>query len=250
MHNIAKSMIPRLLGFVYLLLPILVAAQSSLQPNVMEGYTFSYSIVETADDKGDLLEHAEQTLISVAARNGGQLYASWLPATKPNDAPFAGLSKSQRGLMFAWKNTYREELDLLADALKDIDTVSMVSNRMFEAIYLPAGLNFTTGSGFYVHREERYSLTDVDEAVRLSKEAWTTWEPHWGVTVVGLFRELGLAEDMDNLNRIVWYPSFEGWSETRNFTEDIESANRFRRRRALLIPDSGIAIATNRKILR
>ena len=81
--------------------------------------------------------------------------------------------------------------------------------------------------------------------MRLSKEAWVTWEPHWGVTVIGLFREIN-DTDYANLNRIVWYPSYDGWLETRKFTEDMESAVRFRERRGLLIPGSGVAIATDR----
>ena len=98
-----------------------------------------------------------------------------------------------------------------------------------------------------MHREAKYKLENVNEAVRLSKEAWETWEPHWGVTVIGLFREIGITADFANLNRIVWYPSYDAWLDTRN-NDDMESANRFRQRRSLRIPgsDSGIAIATDR----
>lgn len=249
MKNAAASSLKfRLLVFVFCLLPRVIVAQPSLLSNAMEGYTFSYSIVETEGGGDGLLKLAQQKLVTVAAQNNGLLYASWLPAAKPADAPFAGLSENQLGLMFAWSDDAEEVIAILSDTLKTIDSVSMRSNRLFEAVYLPAGPTVPTGPGFYVHREEKYSLANVEQAVRLSKEAWISWEPHWGVTVVGLFRELGLGNGFDNLNRIVWYPSYEGWMETRNFTEEQKSANLFRQRRGLLIPGSGIAIATDREV--
>jgi hypothetical protein len=91
-------------------------------------------------------------------------------------------------------------------------------------------------------------LEDVENAFRLSREAWVTWEPHWGVKVVGLFREIGDTSEIVNLNRIAWYPSYDAWLATRNFLEDMESAVRFRERRTLLVPGSGIAIATDRML--
>ena len=124
----------------------------------------------------------------------------------------------------------------------------MVSSRLFEAVYLPAGLEVPTTDGFYVHREEKYSLENVGDAVRLSREAWVTWEPHWGVLVVGRFREINSSAEAVNLNRIAWYPSYQAWLETRNFAEDMESAVRFRERLGMLIPGSGVAIATGRLI--
>ena len=147
--------------------------------------------------------------------------------------------------MFAWPNDVLQQLDVLEEILQSADSVTTVSNRLFEAIYLPAGLRVPTMGGFYVHREEKYSLDNVDEAVRLSMEAWETWEPHWRVTVIGLFREIGVSQEFDNLNRIVWYPSFDAWLATRS-NDDTESANRFRQRRGMLVPGSGIAIATDR----
>ena len=116
---------------------------------------------------------------------------------------------------------------------------------MFVPVYLSDGLNVPTGKGFYVHREERYANEDWETAVRLSREAWRTWEPAWGTRVTGLFREVPGKPDSVNLNRIVWYASYEAWLDTRNFQAEEESARRFRERRQLLIEGSGIAIATD-----
>ncbi|MDA1095596.1 MAG: hypothetical protein O3A25_20405, partial [Acidobacteria bacterium] len=96
-----------------------------------------------------------------------------------------------------------------------------------------------------------FDINDVTagmaEAVRLSREAWVTWEPHWDVKVAGLFRELGVEGDVARLNRIAWYPSYEVWLATRN-NDDLESQRRFRERRHYLIEGSGVAVATDRHL--
>lgn len=226
--------------------PIPAFAQSDLLPTALEGYTFSYSILEVEPGDAELLESARNTLLSEATASGGIVYATWVAADKPGDAPFAGLSANQMGLMLAWSNNTLEQAETFKNALQSVDRVTMVSSRLFEAVYLPAGLEVPTTDGFYVHREEKYSHEDVSDAVRLSQEAWVTWEPHWGVLIIGLFRELDSSAEAVNLNRIAWYPSYDAWLETRNFSEDRESAVRFRERRGMLIPGSGIAIATGR----
>ena len=231
--------------FILFIFPIPVYAQPSPLPSAQEGYTFSYSILEVEQGNIELLESARNDLLTEASSNGGVVYATWVSADKPLDAPFAGLSNNQMGLMLAWSNDSLGQAETFRAALESIDRVTMVSSRLFEAVYLPAGLELPTEDGFYVHREEKYSLEDVSDAVRLSQEAWVTWEPHWGVVVVGLFREIDSTTEVVNLNRIVWYPSYEAWLETRNFAEDMESAARFRERRSMLIPGSGIAIATD-----
>ena len=230
---------------ILLAFPILVSAQPSLSP-ALEGYTFSYSILEVEPGNTELLESAKNELLADVSSSGGHIYATWVATEKPSDAPFAGLSNNQLGLMIAWDNDAVRRIETFNIALRSIDDVSVVSNRLFTAVYLPAGLEVPTRDGFYVHREERYSTEDVIDAVRLSQEAWVTWEPHWGVLVIGLFREMDNSTESVNLNRIVWYPSYEAWLETRNFAEDMESATRFRERRSMLIPGSGIAIATDR----
>ena len=246
--SIDTSSARHLLALICFFLSVFVYAQSSPQTNILQNYTFSYSIVEAESETVGLLELARNEILSEATLNGGIAYATWVSVEKPADAPFAGLSDNQMGLMLAWPNDVPQQVDALNKALQSIDSVRTVSSRLFEAIYLPAGLSVPTMGGFYVHREEKYKLENVDEAVRLSKEAWETWEPHWGVTVIGLFREIGITADFANLNRIVWYPSYDAWLDTRNFTEDMESANRFRQRRSMLIPGSGIAIATDRML--
>lgn len=223
-------------------------SQSSQPSAVMQNTIFTYSIIESSLQKDELLERARRDILMEASRKGGVIYATWSAAAKPTNAPFAGLEANQLGLMLAWPKESRSLADAFVTRLESIAEVSVVSSRLFDAIYLPFGLSVPTGEGFYVHREAKYAPEDEDEVFRLSEEAWVTWEPRWEVTVIGLFRELE-TDGFSNLNRIVWYPSYEHWRATRD-NDDEASATRFRQRRALRLPDSdsGIAIATDRTL--
>jgi len=242
-----KNRIPLLLAcLLALAAPAIVLAQTSALTPVLNSHVFSYSLIEVAQTDTASLESLRAEIVTDAIRESATEFATWTLAAKPADAPFAGLMQNQIVVMLAWPSTSAEQINSFNEALQSRSELRVLSSRLFDAIYLPEGLRVPTGEGFYVHREEKYSQDHVSDAVRLSKEAWVTWEPHWGVKVIGLFRELGETTELDNLNRIVWYPSHAAWLETRNFTEDPESAARFRERRTLLIPGSGIAIATNR----
>lgn len=209
-------------------------------------HTFSYSIIDTSIATDALVQTLQRDLLPTILEPEEKVFAIWLPVAKPDDAPFAGLALNQVGLMIAWPTRTVPAIAALDLALSSQNGVTKVSTRMFEPVYLADGFNIPTAAGFYVHREEHYSNADVREAIRLSQEAWVTWEPAFGVKVIGLFREVSDNPDFVNLNRIAWYPSYEGWLDTRNTTTDPESARRFRDRRQLLIEGSGIAIATDR----
>lgn len=237
-HRIVRS----LLALICLVLPVLTNAQSTIKQDTI----FSYAIVEARSADTSLSQLVRNEILADAARGGGIIYATWVAADKPADAPFAGLAENQMGLMLAWNKDAQPQIEAFDAALQTTDELKVVSNRTFEAIYLPFGLSLPTAEGFYVHREEKYSLENESDAVRLSQEAWVTWEPRWQVTVVGLFRERGTA-GFSNLNRIVWYPSYEHWLQTRS-NDDAESQRRFRERRGLQMPGSGVAIATDRAL--
>lgn len=230
------------------LFPSATNAQSSLPSAVMQNTIFSYSIIESNLQTDELLELARYDILMEASRSGGVIYATWSVAEKPADAPFAGLDENQLGLMLAWPNNARDAAEDFMAELDASGDLSVVSSRLFDAVYLPFGLSVPTGEGFYVHREAMYAPEDESEAFRLSEEAWVTWEPRWEVTVIGLFRELD-TDGYSNLNRIVWYPSYEHWRATRD-NDDEASAIRFRQRRALRLPgtNSGVAIATDRTL--
>ena len=138
--------------------------------------------------------------------------------------------------------------DLLDSALRALDGVGAVTTRTFDTIYLADGLHVPTGQGFYVHREERYRPENVNEVVRLSREAWKTYEPAFGMRVIGLFRERVDSADVAKLLRIAWYRSFEAWTESRQFQRDPESMQRFLERSRMELDGSGVAIATDRAV--
>ena len=219
---------------------------SDSEPNMRAdplSHVFTYSILETEVSGGP--ESVETTGIAALAAAGAVPYSAWLPTAIPDSTPFAGLRETQVALMAAWPGP-QPQISRLDSTLAAIDGVSSVASRAFLPIYLADGLTVPTGSGFYVHREEQYRVGDVAEAVRLSQEAWETWEPFWGTRVTGLFRENPDSMDVANLLRIVWYPSLDGWTETRDFRRDPESARRFAARAQLQLEGSGVAIATNR----
>jgi hypothetical protein len=226
------------------------SAQSGVIPVAPEagGHVFSYSVIDVDVSAGELLVALQDEVLTRVAERGATLYAVWTPVEKPVDAPFAGLTTNQLVLMLAWSDTPVPRVEELDRDIKRLDAVTAIHSRLFDAIYLPSGLTVPTEHGFYVHREEKYSDADVQKAFRLSQEAWTTWEPNYGVKVVGLFRELNGEAGVNNLNRIAWYPDYAMWLNTRNFAQDPESARRFSERRQLLIEGSGVAIASDRLI--
>ena len=77
--------------------------------------------------------------------------------------------------------------------------------------------------------------------MRLSREAWVTFEPTFGAQVTGLFRERPDQDGVAQMLRIVWYRSYEGWRESREFRRDPESLRRFRERGQLELDGVGIA---------
>ena len=210
-------------------------------------HAFTYSIIDTTSDRAAVLALIESRVVPMMVEVGATLYSVWLPVELPEEAPFAGLGDAQLSLMLAWPEE-NAGVEVLDSALNALDGVGTVTTRTFDPIYLAESLHVPTGRGFYVHREERYRPEDVAEAVRLSKEAWETFEPTFGVRVTGLFRERLDSTDVAQLLRIVWYRSHEGWIESREFERDPESRQRFRERSRLQLEGSGVTIATDRAL--
>lgn len=89
---------------IVFVLPIPVYAQSPVLPSALEGYTFSYSILEVEADNIELLASVRNDLLAQASLIGGIIYATWVAVDKPVDAPFAGLEvPTTDGFMFIEK---------------------------------------------------------------------------------------------------------------------------------------------------
>ena len=210
-------------------------------------HRFTYSIVQTIATPTSLIDSINAAINSILIDAGGTLYATWTPSEKPESAPFEGLGESQLALMVAWSGQ-DPPFSTLDSTLAALDGISEVKTDILVPIYLAEGLRVPTDAGFYVHREEIYQPRDVDEVVRLSTEAWATWESTFGTRVTGLFRQSGNPGNVARLLRIVWYRSYDGWVDSRDRERDPEAQRRFAARRLLQLDGSGIAIATNRVV--
>ena len=213
-------------------------------------HQFTYSIIDTGGDLSELVTGIQNNAVPSLRLSGAVPFALWTPVEKPDDAPFAGLAPNQVILMLAWNRPVTdllESLHILLSTVPGVSTVTTkVTTKVFIPLYLTNGLNVPSGAGFYVHRDELYRPESVDEVFRLSREAWVTFEPAFGVKVVGLFREFPEQDGIARLNRIFWYPDYQGWEDSRNFSIDPESQRRFQERRQYQVEGSGIAFATDR----
>jgi hypothetical protein len=221
-----------------------LAAQSTTTTPLQ--HQFTYSIVESDSDLTALVADIKNLVVTSTLLADAKPFALWSPVDKPDDAPFVGLNSNQVILMLAWDRPAADLVSSLETVLRSLSGVSDVSTRLYTPLYLTDGLNVPTDSGFYVHRDEFYMAENVDDAFRLSREAWVTFEPAFGVKVVGLFREIPQRDGVARLNRIFWYPDFAGWQNSRNFEIDPESQRRFQERRQYQVEGSGIAFATDR----
>ena len=222
------------------------AASEAVEESDPLSHVFTYSILETDPTRGAVFESLEAFAIPTLVEAGATPYSVWLPVGA-DSARFAGLSETQLALMVAWPQQ-DVQISRLDSTLRALDGVTAVTSRTFVPIYLPEGLTVPTGAGFYVHREEIYREGDVAEALRLSQEVWETWEPFFGARVIGLFRESPDSADVARLLRIAWYPSFEVWIESREFSRvpEAQRALRARGQLQLRLEGSGVAIATDR----
>ena len=226
--------------------PIGTLGQGTTPPDPLN-HVFTYSIIETEAAPTNLLPSIKKTMTPILDDAGATLYSVWVPVRMPDSAPFEGLTATQLALMAAWPDQ-DIQISALDATLTALDGVSRVTTNILIPIYLAESLAVPTEAGFYVHREELYHPLDVNEAVRLSQEAWKTWESTFGTRVTGLFREQSDSIEVASLLRIVWYRSFDGWLDSRDAARDPEARRRFAARRLLQLEGSGVAIATDRAV--
>jgi len=172
---------------------------------------------------------------------GGKRFGIWHPLELGEDAPFDRLRSNELIIVFAWPD-YEPvtQFELLDSTLKSLSVVKSTRTRLFEPTVRPQELTVTTGEGFYVHRFESYPARGVDEVIRLSVEAWKTFEPIYGSKVVALFRERPDREGIAQTVRIAWYPSYSAWIYSRDPEPDPESEKYFQQRYRYLIDQHGV----------
>ena len=228
------------------------AASEAVAESDPLSHVFTYSILETDPTRGAVLESLEALAIPTLVEAGATPYSVWLPVGISDPDRFRGeaLSETQLVLMLAWPQQ-DVQISRLDSTLRALDGVTAVTSRTFVPIYLTEGLTVPTGAGFYVHREQLYREGDLAEVERTSRELREAMEPFFGVRVIGDYRESPDSADVARLTRIVWYPSFEVWIESRDFS-GLPEASRAAGERGQLelrqLERSGAAIATDRAV--
>ena len=88
-------------------------------------------------------------------------------------------------------------------------------------------------SGLYVLRRFDVADTDVEEAARLSAEAWPAFEgsDRYRTRPCGLFAPVDRTGPQATMVLVTWYDGFASWEASRHSAP--EAATRFRRRRQL-----------------
>lgn len=96
-------------------------------------------------------------------------------------------------------------------------------------------------TGLYVFRDFSLPREALDEAVRLSSEAWETFEQGatYAAQPVGLFTQID-PKPQTTLHLLTWYPDLVSWQHSRE--SDPQAMQRFLARRALT--QSTVAVAT------
>lgn len=104
----------------------------------------------------------------------------------------------------------------------------------------PAEHTMRSRDGIYVFRWFDVLNRDVDEIVRLSDEAWASFEEGFDSEIQGLFAECDRSNEQGKMLLLTWYQNLTVWEASRQPSN--EARDRFRRRHDLTIET--IAIAT------
>jgi hypothetical protein len=200
---------------------------------------FSYSVLTSTSGKGlDLLEELNSLVLPKLRKAGAQEYAIWSRASdSKND--FEEIAEDKLVVMLRWNKVKAERL---TEELEAMTGVSDVTTSLFEVSLRGGDGSTETGTGFYIHRFDKYLSEDVDEVLSLSEQAWVTWEPFWGGQVLGVWRNLDIVDESNGITqlmRIAWYRDYEHWQETREFWREPESFELFIQRAALTLEQEG-----------
>lgn len=226
------------LGILTLIFLVLVGCSDSSDNRVNQvADQFSYSVLTSTTGNGlDLLDELSNSVLPELESEGAEEYAIWSRAPDPQN-DFEEIAEDRLVVMLRWEDV---KIQQLSDVLQGMSNVSEVSTTLWEVSLRGGEGPIQTGSGFYIHRFNRYLSEDVDEVLSLSEEAWVTWEPYWGAVVPGVWQELDPVDNVNGITRlmrIAWYRDMEHWMETRQFWKEPESFELFIERGALHLDD-------------
>jgi len=124
-----------------------------------------------------------------------------------------------------------------------LDDVQILAHTTLQATVRPVAHEPRTNAGVYVYRWFEVATAHVDEVVRLSGEAWETFEDGFDTEVQGLFTAspgMLVGQATCSMLLVTWYRDLGVWQASR--TPNPEATKRFVARQALL--DSAVPIAT------
>lgn len=117
---------------------------------------------------------------------------------------------------------------------KPVDSAHVLRAVRLRPTARPTSFVPLSKNGLYVFRTFRLKPGSVDATVRLSRQAWETFEADrsYQATPLGLFEviEPEVSQD-ENMLLLTWYDSFESWELSRK--PHPEAADNFRQRHAL-----------------
>lgn len=127
----------------------------------------------------------------------------------------------------------RDELPLEAFTATLPGQVDVRHGELLESTVRPVSTRPCERPGVYVFRFFDVLDQDVDEVVRLSREAWTTFEnePAYRAEPQGLFRRRSEQGDRARMLLVTWYDGMQSWQASRN--PPAAARRNFERRQAL-----------------
>lgn len=123
-----------------------------------------------------------------------------------------------------------------------VSELSVLRATRLRATARPMSFSPLDASGLYVFRTFRVTPGSVDATVRLSRQAWETFETgeNYRAKPLGLFQELGQQDGQDeNMLLLTWYDGFASWETSRK--PSAEAVDNFRQRSALTTRTGAIA---------
>jgi len=152
-----------------------------------------------------------------------------------------GLASNELFLVVVRENNAptSEDTDSLPDLLKANHLSIQESHRLCPTVR-PTEHTTRSRDGIYVFRWFDVMNRDVDEIVRISDGAWTSFEEGFDSEIQGLFAEYDRSKEQGKMLLLTWYRNLTVWEASRQPSK--ESRERFRRRHALTIET--VAIAT------
>jgi len=120
------------------------------------------------------------------------------------------------------------------------DEFEVVDEQLLLATERPNSFSPPSLQGLYVFRSMETESKNIDEIVRLSAQAWETFETteEYRSQPTGLFKPRNPGA-VSTMWLLTWYDGFKSWEKSRDPHEEAKKA--FRERQALLTKTSAIA---------